>query len=73
MTTELNIKVELMAGAMIGDVCEQMQELADRLNVHVSANFNGVDLRAFVGGSAAKMLKEYRVSRQGAGFKMAFS
>ena len=73
MKTELSITVEIMAGAHIDETCEQMQELADRLGVRIAATFNGVDLRARVGGNAQKLLGEYHRTHKDDKLKMAFS
>lgn len=58
--TNLSLTVEPMVASTIDDVAQDLCELADRLELMVEANFNGVMLRTFPGGNAQKLAAEYR-------------
>jgi hypothetical protein len=49
MGTALRIKVEIVGGVSVGEACEQVCKLAERLRAGVEANFNGVELWAIPG------------------------
>ena len=55
----LSIKVEVIAGSDIKEVCEEMIALSSRLQVMVTVNFNGIHLNALSGDDAAVMVSEY--------------
>ncbi len=59
--SDLTLTVEIMAGAHIAKVADQMQDLCDRLGVSVQAKFNEVTIVAVYGGSAAYLAQRFEV------------
>jgi 4-hydroxyphenylpyruvate dioxygenase-like putative hemolysin len=73
----LRLRVTGTAGDGIEHVAAEIQRLADRLDLVVEMNANGVELIALPGGSEYYLVKGYeRVSEEGSGngaFRMVFS
>ncbi len=70
----LIFSIDAMPGDLIDQTCVDMQVLADKINVVVRADFNGVKLYAKPGGSAAKLLANWKAAFSSkSDFKTAWS
>lgn len=55
----LVMKLEAMCGDTIEETCNQIVEIAHRINITVEVNFNGVVLMAFRGGDPRYLIEGY--------------
>jgi len=55
----LRLTLDAVAGDRIEDVCNQLQHVADLLNVTAELKFNDVRLWAYPGGNALKLANGY--------------
>ena len=63
--TVLKLTLEAFAGSDIKQVCEEMSNLAEKIDCIVEVDFNGVKLWAKSGGSAERLMVEYRTCLKG--------